>query len=365
MADENIKYIHAVHSAKGGSGKSSFSFTLANVLFGKELDEEPKDNREEYNQVLLFDADFKGTSFKSIFSKNETDNSIFIEADEKKTFDQLIDANVFDLDNYITKCTVKNTTNSNPKNSSSKYKLINICFSSGRNKDKRKFYYSKKQNNTEQLGVERFSEWFENLLNNIHTVYKDRFKHLIFDLSPSTDEYTESMLNTFEEVSDNSKYVFIHYVVVTDDSAHVDATVEYIADLLSGSMRSEDNRKIVIVFNQIYEDNLFKEINRSKEETKINLVYSEIIKKIYTKIDNRVSMEKIKEISFICMPFNKNYFIYSRSGTVTSNENYIFTIKGCTLDFSDDSTNKVVNVEIKSTIQNFDDLRKYIKGLGD
>lgn len=364
MADENIKYIHAVHSAKGGSGKSSFSFTLANVLFGKELDEEPTDNREEHNQVLLFDADFKGTSFKSIFSKNKTNNSIFIEADEKKTFDQLIDANVFDLDNYITKCIVKNKADPDDPNSSYKYKLINMCFSSGRNKDKRKFYYSKKQNNTEQLGVERFSEWFENLLNNIHTVYENRFKHLIFDLSPSTDEYTESMLNTFEEVSDNSKYVFIHYVVVTDDSAHIDATVEYIADLLSGSMRSEDNRKIVIVFNQIYEDNLFKEIN--KGEMDINSIYSEIIKNIYTKIGDKVNNEKIKEISFICMPFNKNYFVYSRSGTVTTNEKYRFTIKGCTLNFSDDSTDKVVNVKIaESTIQNFDDLSKYIKGLGD
>ena len=96
--NNNIKNIHAVHSAKGGSGKSSFSFALANFLCDEQGIQFKSDDElekfkpfdEKNKNVLLFDADFKGTSFKSIFSKNiiKKHNAIYIEDVEKNTFDQ-------------------------------------------------------------------------------------------------------------------------------------------------------------------------------------------------------------------------------------------------------------------------------------
>lgn len=324
--NKNIKNIHAIHSAKGGSGKSSFSFALANLLYGmydlasaNPDDWKPFD--EKSKKILLFDADFKGTSFKSIFFQGEInkDKAIYIENVEKKTFDQLIFDKIFDLNNYITKCIVQNKdSNNNLK----KYKLINICFSSEKYSSKKRFYYSKNHDNSEQLSVERFRDWFINLLNNISAVYnKDEFKDLIFDLSPSSDEYTETMLDTFRKVSSGGspKYNFYHYVVVTDDSAHINATVEYICDLMSGSMRQEDNRKVIIVLNQIYDNKLFIRVNGTKDfsdtDDIINEIAVSIIKQIKSKLDKKLSKDKCKAITYLFLPFNQDYFIYSRKNS--------------------------------------------------
>lgn len=375
--NNNIKNIHAVHSAKGGSGKSSFSFALANLLCDEqkilfdsdyELKKfEPFD--EKSKNVLLFDADFKGTSFKSIFSKDviKKHNAIYIEDVEKNTFDQLIFDKIFDLDNYIIKCIVQNIKEKNELS----YKLINICFSSEKYSSKKRFYYSRNHDNSEQLSVERFRDWFINLLNNISAVYdnKDEFNDLIFDLSPSSDEYTETMLDTFRIVSSGKspEYNFYHYVVVTDDSAHINATVEYICDLMSGSMRQEDNRRVVIVLNQTYNDELYKEVNDKKNSSEgIDVVSQDVIKKIKMKLANNLDEQTIKKIKFLYLPFNKEFFTYSRKSTIFTSKNekdnnsvnFAFPIKYLVDD------RNVGNKKL-DTINKSDKLIKIIEGKGE
>src|SRR5699024_10382616 len=101
------------------------------------------------------------------------------------------------------------------------------------------------------------------------------------------------------------------------DSAHINATVEYICDLMSGSMRQEDNRKVLVVLNQTYNNELFIEVNdkkNSKEEIKV--VSQDVIKKIKMKLANKLDEQTIKKIKFFYLPFNKEFFTYSRKSTI-------------------------------------------------
>ncbi len=87
------KYIHAIHSVKGGSGKSSFSFALATKLSSK--------------NVLLIDSDIRGTSLKSCFAKGDNNIPIYIEDKENKTFNDLIEASYIDWDDYVYNVLIK------------------------------------------------------------------------------------------------------------------------------------------------------------------------------------------------------------------------------------------------------------------
>lgn len=101
-------YIHAVHSVKGGSGKSSFSFALANNLLNDDINDKNKAIKDK--SVLLMDADFKGTSLESIFpvSSDASNGSyIYIENKPKKYFNDLLEDSHFNLDEYICPCIVK------------------------------------------------------------------------------------------------------------------------------------------------------------------------------------------------------------------------------------------------------------------
>ena len=93
------------------------------------------------------------------------------------------------------------------------------------------------------------------IINNLKNDSYKEYEHIIFDMSPSSDEYTESMIETFKSLDESME--FIHYIIVTDDSAHMKATEEYLKDLTNGSIRHMQNEKIVVVFNQTYPDSLF------------------------------------------------------------------------------------------------------------
>ncbi len=320
--------IHAIHSIKGGCGKSTFAFTLANILYqGQGYTKEEALNN---NKVLLVDADLKGTSLKSWFFGAESgiDNpevkSIYLEKDSKKYFNDFFKDSFFNLDDYIAKCIVQfpNTI----AGEKTIYKNINIVFSSSSYAAKKPFLYSKNMKSTEKISVEYFEEKFkmfckklqllavesDNSLNNdIVEANNYMYDHIIFDLSPNSDEYTDTILRTIPQVfytkkldedDKKIKYEFNHYILTLDDPAHITSTVEYIHELTSGELRTKDNGNIIIVINNNYDIKGF------------DMNFKQIREMFVTRLKSAgVSSGKLIKIKFIYLPFHSYFFKYLRS----------------------------------------------------
>lgn len=299
------KYIHAIHSVKGGSGKSSFSFALATKLSSK--------------NVLLIDLDIRGTSLKSCFAKGDNNIPIYIEDKENKTFNDLIEASYIDWDDYVYKCTYQKKFEEvivDENNGLTQKNNIDILFSSLDYNDKRKYLYNSDGNNTQKISVERFNDRFKVIVNNLKNDSYKEYEHIIFDMSPSSDEYTESMIETFKSLDESME--FIHYIIVTDDSAHMKATEEYLKDLTNGSIRHMQNEKIVVVFNQTYPDSLFPNGENSNDFYKKKIeIFKDNLSNIMT-----INKSKLEEINFLYCKFNEFYFHYVRDNKVNTTRNF-------------------------------------------
>lgn len=345
------KYIHAIHSVKGGSGKSSFSFALATKLCSNK-------------NVLLVDADIRGTSLEKCFVESKSLSpavSIAIEEKNKKTFNDLIDADYIDWNDYISKCLYLPQNAEYIVNQLSPNKF-DILFSSSKYKDKRKYLYNSDGNSTQKISVERFKDKFKGFINSLkNNSLKNNslknYEHIIFDMSPSSDEYTQSMLDAFEEFDSKDEIGFIHYIIVTDDPAHMKATEEYLKDLLDGSIRKKRNDKIIVVFNQNYPGYAIDDQGHSY----ITDIKSSYINKIEKFIKNlkeiKIDEEKISNIIFLYSKFNHYYFNYIRLNLSNSGQEFEdFVIDKYSVSENED--NKLIDINIIKIIEEIEQRTK-------
>lgn len=339
------KYIHAIHSVKGGSGKSSFSFALATKLCSNK-------------NVLLVDADIRGTSLEKCFVESKSLSSavsIAIEEKNKKTFNDLIDADYINWNDYISKCLFLSQNTEIPIVNSQIAKEFDILFSSSKYKDKRKYLYNSDGNNTQKISVERFKDRFNGFINLLKNDSLKNYGHIIFDMSPSSDEYTQSMLDAFENFDKDDEIGFIHYIIVTDDPAHMKATEEYLKDLLDGSIRKKRNDKIIVVFNQNY-----PEYAHDSNTNYINKIEKFIKNLKDIKIDER----KISNITFLYSKFNRYYFNYIRSNLSNSEREFEdFVIDKYSISENED--NKLIDINIIKIIEEIEQSIKESKVNGE
>lgn len=310
------KTIHAIHSVKGGCGKSYFSFALATNLIPRS--EKINQFSSQQKSVLLIDSDLKGTSLETLFGEVENNRaSIRLENQNKKYFNELIFSNYINLEEDVSTCII--TLNDEELNiATPQERNFDIIFSSSDFEKKKKFLYSKNERSFEKISVEQFKYCFESFMTSIID-WERGYQDFIFDLSPTSDEYTESMLDVFLDLSNRKNVEFHHYLVTTDDLAHVDATVKYIDYISQLSFRTENHRKITIVINQNYSQDVFWYLYNDGKDNKEEMRLG-IVQKIKEKLRSKgINQEKIDEIDFLYADFNEYFFRFTHIFSLDTN----------------------------------------------
>lgn len=323
-ADECLT-IHVVHSVKGGCGKTAFS--LFKALSCADI------STKSHAEVLYFDADFKGTSIKTlIYGENEKS---FDAINEKKWDDMTpyqhsksgVWTKIVFRENYnpatlndIMKGEKKNfidivqhgavllegeRTPETAVETEQIYSFIDFVFSSPEAADRAIYEYGMDGYVDPKLTQGRFKAEIKGLFNQIYKYGMDKecpYKDVVIDMPPGEEEFSQTMLMVLEKWASETnskkrKVKLNYYAVTTNDRGHLYAEVGNFMRLQQPKSTGKSFDKYIVVLNEL----------REGEFTNPQAAIEFFQGKIKEKVGNR----------FFCInKFSNSYYSFCRDNTI-------------------------------------------------
>lgn len=219
------KIYNVVNSVKGGCGKTTLSVWLATYLNNQAVD------LVKGNSCII-DMDLQGTALVSLFYGSND-----------------IDQNYHYLHEWIRGYQIKGTKFIQ-EICLEQDKKFSVVFASPKQEDKNLFYSGARSNYSPIIEYGTFRLGISRLLKNGDFCAHD-FKHIIFDMPPNADGYSDSAL----ECVLNPRYTAVEkddivnlFMMMTMDNSHMSATTDWLKELYAESNNSIPDQ-LFIVFN--------------------------------------------------------------------------------------------------------------------
>lgn len=283
-----------VDSVKGGCGKTTFSIMLGLSLYEKRrlamvADTGSSRSAESINpNTCLVDVDIQGTAMQYLlFGKN-----------------YILPEGTIYLNDRITEFeeTGKTFTNhlqwGNLK--------LDVVLSSPEQKVKNRYRAIANQNYSPEVMCSTFRIGLFNMLNNIHSQNEYTYEHVIFDMPPNPDGYSDAVLdctlNSDYSIMDEEDLCNL-FIMQTLDMGQRQASIEYFLDLITRENSLKIN-KIFFVFNDFLD---FKSCDSPTKEVKKD--FETAILQIQNRTDSVPNSEAWKnKIYFVALNFYPRYF---------------------------------------------------------
>lgn len=327
MNDNYQMQIHIVSSVKGGCGKTAFSlFKAMEIAF-----EERSNNRKSRAvPVLWLDADFKGTGSKALlYGKDEKtfenmNQGCTLEDLEQEYTEDMYDRNPakegnwirfdgdyvpYTINDYlrgdikmIEAMTVHGHAYMDKLQDADDVEgkkpvaaingFIDFIFSSPDARDKKIFQYD---GGLPTVKIGQFTHYMQRVLNQIYNMglmstkatknkkedktnvrSKFGYKHVILDMPPGDDAYSEALLDMLYKWADKmgkDKVLINYYLMTTSDRGHVEAMLSEMGDNIQRLSRYPGGKEgtLAIVLGEIRAD----EFNNGNVEKQIRDLYDE------------------------------------------------------------------------------------------
>lgn len=276
--------IHLVHSVKGGCGKTAFSLFKAMSC--------AHDSEKNSAEVLYFDADFKGTSIKTLIYGSDEKTFLSVNTDawnnetrhdhsikgiyEKLQFKDCYNPNT--LNDFIEEpqmnyvdivqhgAIIPVFENSEEIDVSLKVinSYIDFLFSSSKAEDKTLYEYEAGSFTSQKLTQGCFKSRIRKLLEQIYD-YDSTYKDIVIDMPPGEEAYSKTLISTLKEWAKDvnkkgkkGKIELYYYAVTTNDRGHIWAEANNLAVMLHSPSKRREFQEITIVMNEL-RDEEFKE----------------------------------------------------------------------------------------------------------
>lgn len=231
-------HIHIVNSVKGGAGKSTVVCKLAISLMcginrmtresGQGLERHSVSKNQK--RVCIIDVDLLGTSWEYTFGRSIVNASPHGQYFAIYLNDLIADYSHYEPFDFIRKIRVlvDNVTEVE----------LDVIMCNPLQSAKNRFKVPGKSAMPD-IQLDRFSECITKLIKKME---KDRYDHIIFDMPPNSDPYSDKIFNQF--LDHHSPYPVALYMVSTYDVAHIQSTMEWY-----GSLQSEHDSLRVVTKN--------------------------------------------------------------------------------------------------------------------
>lgn len=321
--------IHLVHSVKGGCGKTAFSLFKAMSC--------AHDSEKDSAEVLYFDADFKGTSIKTLIYGSDKETFLSVNTDawnnetrhdhsingiyEKLQFKDCYNPNT--LNDFIEEYQ-KNYVDivqhgaiipvfENSEEIDVSLKVINsyidFLFSSSKAEDKSLYEYEAGSFTSQKLTQGCFKSRIRKLLEQIYD-YDSTYKDIVIDMPPGEEAYSKTLISTLKEWAKDvnkkgkkGKIELYYYAVTTNDRGHIWAEASNLAAMLHSPSKGSEFEEIIIVMNEL-RDKEFK-------ESYIGTVLTTLRKQLS---DIQASLEK--KIFYCKNSYSDRYYQYCRENNI-------------------------------------------------
>ena len=326
--DDKSLTIHVVHSVKGGCGKTAFS--LFKALSCADV------STKQHAEVLYFDADFKGTSIKTLIYGEDEES--FNGINEKKwdwmtpyqhsksgirtklvfqkdynpaTLNDIMDGkkkNFIDIVQHGAVFLEETKTAEMTLEQEQIYSYIDFVFSSPEATDRAMYEYDAAYGNA-KLTQGRFKAKIKEIFNEIYK-YGDSFdcpyKDVIIDMPPGEEEFSQTMIMVLKkwanEVNKKERKVKLnYYAVTTNDRGHLYAEVGNLARLQQPCATGKNFDKYIVVLNEL----------RAGEFANASVAIEFFQHKLKEKSGVR------KQSNFYCVNrFSDSYYSFCRDNTI-------------------------------------------------
>lgn len=298
--EKSKKVYNIVDSVKGGSGKTTFALMLS-LLLDKELTKSRKNNE---TSVCLIDMDIQGSALLYLLYGNSfLDGEKDKERTERMEYlnDRVIavgEESGKERD-FIKPFFFKNKETSGPR--------TDVIFCDPRADSKKKFRSMSNQNYSPEVLYSTYRMGLENMLSNLKGTKGYLHKHVVFDMPPNADGYSDAVYDVMlkNEYSVMTKEDRCNlFLLSTLDMSQRLSTLDYFFELASSENFQKIN-KIFFVFNDWCG---FKKI--SPKEDAANL-FSEAVSYVKTEISKVATTcedKVLEKIFFVGLKFNVSYY---------------------------------------------------------
>ena len=325
--------INLVHSVKGGCGKTAFSLFKAMSC--------AHDSEKDSAEVLYFDADFKGTSIKTLIYGSDEETFLSVNTDawnnatphdhsKKGIYEKLKFRDFYNPDtlndfieeyqkNYVDVvqhgAIIPVFEKSEEINDSGEVinSYIDFLFSSPKAKDKLLYEYEAESFTSQKLTQGRFKARVRELLDQIYVYGSNAdctYKDIVIDMPPGEDAYSKTLISTLKEWTrgvnkkDSARKIELYYyAVTTNDRGHIWAEASNLAAMLHSPSKGSEFEEIIIVMNEL-RDEEFK-------ESYIGTVLTTLRKQLS---DIQASLEK--KIFYCKNSYSDRYYQYCRENNI-------------------------------------------------
>lgn len=275
-----------VNSVKGGCGKTTFSIWLAFYL---------NNYASDYTKgaSCIIDMDLQGSSMVSLFHGSDANEK------EYNYLHEWIRGYYAKGINFIQQVYSKGLGE------------ISVIFSSPRQEDKNLYCAGARSNYSPVLEYGTFRLGIQRLLKEENEFKARKFKHIIFDMPPNTDGYSDSVLDCvlnpkYIVKDDKFKNQINLFMMLTVNISHLDATTNWLRELYTESNNNVPDQ-LFIVFN----NNIVSE-NSEEKFLKICQNRMKVIKDVLLQLS--IPEEYKKRIFFCVMNRNISFADYCAEG---------------------------------------------------
>ncbi len=273
------KIYHLVNSIKGGCGKTTLSLWLAAYL-----------ESVEKQKSCIIDMDLQGSCMVSLIDAVTNAEDILKLEKNYHYLNELVRGYRIKDTNFIEDIQLEGGI------------TFSVIFASPKQEDKTAFYSGARCNYSPLMEYGTFRTGLVRFFENDETMKKRKFSHIIFDLPPNSDGYSdaalESILNPKYSVCEKGDEVNL-FMVMTMDTSHLMATVNGIKEIYTESNDRIPDR-LFIVFNN--------NIISGMEESRTEQLYSTKMSIMKNEISKFITQEELrKKIYFLVMNKNADY----------------------------------------------------------
>lgn len=328
--------IYIVHSVKGGCGKTAYSLFKAVTTACDSVDKE-----KNKANVLYLDADFKGTSTKTliygknegtfetikgdknlenykigntsirpdigfIFEKKYNPNTLndFLKGKSYYIHDIIVHGGIFECE----KMEMGTVIESEIPNGGILDAKIDFIFSSPDAKEKEMFRCHG-NNNSNMLSIALCADRVKSLMEQI--IVMNQYTDIIIDMPPGDDEYSDILIEKLQELKRNDKINLYLYMITTNDLGHLETAIDALQQCLLRRPNNPDYDQYCMVYNEFRQGEFKEDVLVQRNER-------------FAKILNEAGMPNLDKLYYTVCKFREDYYQYCRERTDLSS--FIFRI---------------------------------------